>query len=345
MPDVPRELLQAAQAAELQGDTAQAILLLTRAAGLYDVSGASGQAERMRRHAARLAPLQISNSSPLLVAPKALETTGAERGPLAADPSRAAWCSFCCRPATEVGRLVQGATDAFICAACIALATGIRPSIDTLKLSESEPAAELVRLSAQEDLVRLEGELHAGPAFAVVIGPVASGKSAWLARWEALGLGRRWKPEEPLPMPANTCLLVDDVQRLATAERVGLAERIGSRAFVLMLGLDGVAAPETAPGGNGIWASVELERASGGVLPRALCERVTTWRTLGKLQNPDLALLATHWMELLLGSGQAPERVCPEPIWLEWAQSSGRGAHELKALCQRAAHVRSRASK
>ncbi|MCI0668873.1 MAG: ClpX C4-type zinc finger protein [Myxococcaceae bacterium] len=53
-------------------------------------------------------------------APEAPETRAMiERGPSLADPALEAWCSFCCRPGREVGRLVAGPAGAFVCAACV----------------------------------------------------------------------------------------------------------------------------------------------------------------------------------------------------------------------------------
>jgi ClpX C4-type zinc finger len=45
-----------------------------------------------------------------------------ERAPALAEPGLEAWCSFCCRPSREVGRLVAGPAQAFICGSCTELA-------------------------------------------------------------------------------------------------------------------------------------------------------------------------------------------------------------------------------
>ncbi len=42
-----------------------------------------------------------------------------EREPTLADPQAELWCSFCCRPQAEVGRLVAAPTGSFICASCV----------------------------------------------------------------------------------------------------------------------------------------------------------------------------------------------------------------------------------
>ncbi len=43
----------------------------------------------------------------------------AEREVTLADPTAELWCSFCCRPQAEAGRLVGGPTGSFICASCV----------------------------------------------------------------------------------------------------------------------------------------------------------------------------------------------------------------------------------
>jgi len=106
-----REYLRAAQAAEIRGDTVRAIELLRSAAAAYQQAGNQPRAEQMLRHAQRL------EARPLK-APHAVDPELTQRGPTLADPAQAAWCSFCCRPRDEVGRLVAGPAGAFICTAC-----------------------------------------------------------------------------------------------------------------------------------------------------------------------------------------------------------------------------------
>ncbi|MBI3183539.1 MAG: hypothetical protein HYZ28_15485 [Myxococcales bacterium] len=165
MADEVREYVRAAQAAELRGDKAAAVEMLRKAAALYRSAGNQGRALQMLRHARRLddsrqdvadelrrlewipeRPLQQAISpdedgeeerralGPLdavdtgsIVADKQLF----ERGPALADPALQAWCSFCCRPAKESGRLVAGPAGAFICLSCV------RASFDMLAPEEA----------------------------------------------------------------------------------------------------------------------------------------------------------------------------------------------------------------
>jgi hypothetical protein len=148
----PRELLQSAQAAEREGDLERAAALLEQAARLYEETGHPARAAQMRRHVERLglptSPLERprdpdissggderrSESSPLDSKVSDISSgdissgggrTLVERAPALAEPGLDAWCSFCCRPSREVGRLVAGPTQAFICSACTELAASL----------------------------------------------------------------------------------------------------------------------------------------------------------------------------------------------------------------------------
>jgi hypothetical protein len=136
----PRELLQSAQAAEREGDLERAGALLEQAAHLYEQSGHPARAAQMRRHVERLGlgterressrlDTEVSDISSGDIS--SVEASGAEgptlveRAPALADPGLEAWCSFCCRPSREVGRLVAGPAQAFICSACTELAASL----------------------------------------------------------------------------------------------------------------------------------------------------------------------------------------------------------------------------
>jgi len=109
VPEDARELIRLAQAAERSGDLARAEALLEQAAAAEEGAGRGDRAARLRRHARRLSETLPGEAGRGLT----------ERFPVLADPAAAAWCSFCCRPDREVGRLVAGAAGAFICAGCL----------------------------------------------------------------------------------------------------------------------------------------------------------------------------------------------------------------------------------
>jgi len=135
----PRELLQSAQAAEREGDLARASALLEQAARIYESTGHAARAAQMRRHVERLGPAADSGMGGVeepaprgLGGPTEAADPGAlpgldrplmERTPTLADPTLEAWCSFCCRPLREVGALVAGPSHAYVCRACVELAT------------------------------------------------------------------------------------------------------------------------------------------------------------------------------------------------------------------------------
>ena len=106
--DDVRQLVLSAQAAKRVGDLALAQELLEQAARACETAGRLARATQLRRHARRLADtLPGERSKPF-----------PERLPVLADRGQPAWCSFCCRPTAEVGRLVAGPVGAFICHAC-----------------------------------------------------------------------------------------------------------------------------------------------------------------------------------------------------------------------------------
>lgn len=109
MPDDVRQLVMSAQAAERSGELGLAQELLEKAARACEAGGRAARAEQLRRHARRLAEtLPGDTTRPFL-----------ERVPVLAEVAQAAWCSFCCRPGGEVGRLVAGPAGAYICRGCV----------------------------------------------------------------------------------------------------------------------------------------------------------------------------------------------------------------------------------
>jgi ClpX C4-type zinc finger len=115
VPDDVRQLVMSAQAAERVGDLHLAQELLEQAARTCETTGRTARATQLRRHARRLSetlPGEPSRPFP-------------ERLPVLADSSQPAWCSFCCRPGSEVGSLVAGPVGAYICRSCTERAAGL----------------------------------------------------------------------------------------------------------------------------------------------------------------------------------------------------------------------------
>jgi hypothetical protein len=124
MPSDVREYLQAAQAAEIRGDNARAVYLLQKAAELYENAGNRQRSEQMLRHISRLqaAPpkpaREMETVAPLAPQRQPRPSQLVQRGPTLADPGIDAGCSFCGRPAKELGPLIAGPAGAYICRAC-----------------------------------------------------------------------------------------------------------------------------------------------------------------------------------------------------------------------------------
>jgi len=185
-----RSLLANAQAAEVRGDKAEAGRILREAASYYRERQQLTQAARMLRQARKAEGLPEEPEEDESVfgfeAPDRVLVE--QRTPQLADPSVDAWCSFCCKPKSEVGALVAGPAGSFICAGCTEISTklngaqnetpspverervGVRAEWSITKLTHELPAQQ----RATQRLTRLRS------SFTLVIGPAGSGKSAWL---------------------------------------------------------------------------------------------------------------------------------------------------------------------
>lgn len=367
----PRELLQSAQAAEREGDLARAGSLLEQAARIYDSTGHLARAARMRRHVERLGPAARAgahgvedrpvgraevNGRPEALRLEALPAEGralVERTPSLADPALEAWCSFCCRPSREVGALVAGPAQAYVCRGCVELASSILASAPPAELlaapadsplrpgplrssdghrapSARDRAADLgpQPLPTQSEAVaRIEAALVAGHARVLLVGAAGSGKSTWLQSWVLRGLGTSWDGTEPLP--EHGALLVDDVDRIEPAARRQLARLLRARPVVLALDAT-LPEPEQEVGGRRVHAPEQVELLAGSWLPGPVLDGLTLER-FGAPGEPELRLLAGRW--------RAPDGSSPPPDTLEealrLAVRSARAAHALHALLLR----------
>ena len=379
----PRELLQSAQAAEREGDLARASALLEQAARIYESTGHSARAAQMRRHVERLGPAANSRARGVeeptlgrLDAPTGVADPDAlpgldrplmERTPTLADPTLEAWCSFCCRPSREVGALVAGPSHAYVCRACVELATTLldgggmlgAPGLEELGPSredvdgglpatrrlrafdsargasspvqhrtESPRAAQAEPLPTQvEAVARIEAALAAGHARVLLVGAAGSGKSTWLRTWAGRGLGTAW--DGILPLPEHGPILVDDVDRLEPSARRQLARVLPTRAVVLALDAT-LPEPEQQVGGRRVHAPEQVESLAGSWLPGPVLDGLTLecFRAPGE---DELRLLAERW--------RAPDGSPAQPDALEealrLAVRSSRAAHALHALLLR----------
>jgi ClpX C4-type zinc finger protein len=422
-----REVIRAAQAAELGGDKPRAIELLRLAADLCRRSGNKPRAEQLLRYALRLDPsrkeleeelrqwereepapppepepdegghepgvfvlaedtssslqealreaelsmdrrtrpvalaVEVMRSAVISVPvpedphpnplPKGEGAAGAEgegafieRGPTRADPSLDAWCSFCCRPRSEVGALVAGPAGAFICSACIgesgALLGGVASVAPVARIQAPAPqrpvSAELVgQVQAREGLER---GLEAGVRRVLLLGPEGSGKSTWMRALVEQGRGVLVTPESLDRAPVDAVLLVEDVDRLPLAEQASLSALLSRHpACTVLMTAQGVPVASglallSDSGRVSVPTTAALSEAVRGSLPVALLEQVQLFVTLTAPGVEDLIEIARRQLAAR-GDAQLSDEVLTA-LATEAARSP-RSGHELRALLAR----------
>ncbi len=201
--------MAAAQQAETRGDRPEATRLLRSAADWYQHRNLSTRAQQMLRQARRVAgeavelaaderlgfgdELEEDGPVPKYELPEGLvdrlldepsRPLVEQRGPAAADPALDAWCSFCCRPKSEVGALVAGPAGAFICAGCVGRSAQLVGAAPTGRC-EAGAAADALLPTQRRALERVR---RRKPRFVLVIGVEGSGKSTLLKHLRDDGL-------------------------------------------------------------------------------------------------------------------------------------------------------------
>jgi hypothetical protein len=381
----PRELLQSAQAAEREGDLARAGALLEQAARIYDSTGHTARAAQMRRHVDRLGLVARAAARGVEEPPggrngrsegtKDLEMLpGAdralvERTPTLADPALEAWCSFCCRPSREVGALVAGPAQAYVCRGCVELAAsllaGVAPSQDSARpaaTGEARPTGS-VRGSASQIPNRTGtsgplpawdtkvGSRHAEevrpeplPAQAEAVKRIEAALAAGHARVLLVGAAGSGKTtwlhtwasrglgtswDGTEALPEHGALLVDDVDRLEPSARRQLARVLRTRPIVLALDAT-LPEPGEKVGGRRVHAPEQVESLAGSWLPGPVLDGLTL-ECFRAPGEEELRLLAERW--------RAPDGSPAQADALEEALRlsvrSARAAHALHALLLR----------
>ena len=135
---------------------------------------------------------------------KPVELQDFERAPAIADPSVDAWCSFCCRPKTEVGEMVAGPAGAFICGACLGIGAAL---LDGAAPPPPKPVSRAAPTAAH-DLPSQAKARHRwatrAPRVALVIGPAGSGKTSF-----ARSLGEPVRTPLARAQPIGELLVID----------------------------------------------------------------------------------------------------------------------------------------
>jgi hypothetical protein len=346
-----RALLSAAQQAEIRGDVAEAARLLRSAAGYYRERQLMSRALQMLRHARRvegLPPDEALEETPPSapgdelgfgdsLLPEASPRTPAvelrglveARGPQRGDPSVDAWCSFCCRPGSEVGLLIAGPAGAFICGACVEACRALQggDGAGPAPVADVSPAAPPHALPAQaEARSRLE---RARPRLALVIGPEGAGKSALLR-----ALGRPVTP--PLARLEGELALVDLAAPLSAVDEGALLQWLDEhprrRAVLAVRGPvpQPVLVLQGEQGAEPVFDTAALAEVVTQLSPAGLA-RVDGVLPLASPDRPALEALARALLE---ARGVAlPEDALAQVV--EVAQRAGRGAHELAAVIAR----------
>jgi hypothetical protein len=263
-----------------------------------------------------------------------------ERGPTRADPALDAWCSFCCRPHTEVGSLVAGPAGAFICVACIgesgALLGGVAPVVPRARVVRPLPFELVGQESARAGLER---GLEAGLRHVLLLGPEGSGKSTWLRALAEQGRGVLGFLSAVDNAPAELALLVEDVDRLPPADQAALAAFLARHPErTVVMTARGASAKASGPvlvsdsGRLPVPTTTVLSEAVEGSLPVALLERV---RLLVSLASPSLEELIEIARRQLAAREdcQLSEEVLV--ALATEASRSPRSGHELRALLAR----------
>ncbi len=375
-----REYLRAAQEAELRGDKAQAISLLRKAALVYKGSGSGARALQMLRHAQRLgdtseevvremktlewAPENAiaraigasddghdpsADETQVLLAPlDEIDTEPSrraliERGPTRADPSLAAWCSFCCKPKDEVGPLVAGPAGAFICERCLVESSQLlgvssvspEPKPKPLPVAPMAPVA--LELIGQAEAVKLlDAALRVGLKWVLLLGPEGSGKTTCLRSLASQGLGvhARSAHEVKSAAPGQRLLLdADDADALA-----GLVALSADVPVTVVLAMRGALPPAAVQlqQDQGVFpfhSARALTEATQGRLPPRFADRIEVAvgfqaLTVAELAEVGRGLLARRAAELDV-SDELLQALAAQ------AHASGRGGREMESLLMR----------
>jgi hypothetical protein len=317
-----------------------------------DLHGASQRALEWARDVepiladAEAMSLQESAAPPELAQESASsEPSMFDRGPTRADPALDAWCSFCCRPRSEVGEMVAGPTGSFICAACVG------ESQTLLGLERAEPSARpkparrreepgaLELVGQQEARSLLTRGLEAGARRLLVIGPEGSGKSVWFQQMVSQELGTLVTVDVLEQGAGGSVLLVEDVDRLSPELQARLTAFLARHPerTVLMSARGGPDVPSFlmhgAAGSLPMFTSFELFRALREAVPVALLDQIQLVIPMQQPSQADFIEIARRRL-----AARGSEVTLSDDVLAALAAAAGRWprlGHELTAMLGR----------
>jgi hypothetical protein len=269
-----------------------------------------------------------------------------ERGPTRADPALAAWCSFCCRPHTEVGELVAGPSGSYICRACVGESEGLLGDVKAVPRLVREPAAParekpgaLELIGQDEARALLETALEAGVRRLLLLGSEGVGKTTWLHSLQGQGRGMLVTVDALAQASATEMLLVEDVDRLSPEAQAVLTAFLARQPerTVLMTARGTLEAPglelRNSKARLPLHTTAALAEAVGGALPVALLEQVQLAVALRAPTKKEFMEIA-RWRLALRTPAVSVTNDVLATLAAEAARSS-RAGHELQALLSR----------
>jgi hypothetical protein len=269
-----------------------------------------------------------------------------ERGPTRADPAIDAWCSFCCRPRTEVGELVAGPTGSFICTACVGESRSLLGLEDVPGASRARPvrraddsSGALGLVGQEEARALLERALRAGVRRLLVVGAEGTGKTVWFQELARQEFGALVTIEALEQGSGGPVVLVEDVDRLPAEAVSRLASFLARHPdrTVVMSARGSLEAPSFVLQGEAgslpVLSTRVLSQAVAGTVLVALLEQIQL--AVG-LQVPTQA----EFMEIARRrlAARAPELTVTDEVLAAIATEAGsspRAGHELSALLAR----------
>jgi hypothetical protein len=269
-----------------------------------------------------------------------------ERGPTRADAALDAWCSFCCRPRSEVGDLVAGPTGSFICAGCLSESVSLLADVTPVPLPARQrpveaPGAFMALVGQAEAQALLERALKTGARCLLAIGPEGCGKSVWFQQLQRQERGVLASLSALEQAPTSQPLLLEDVDRMDAEAHASLAAFLSRHPrHTVVLSARGLCPDSRGPvlrndsGALPVPTTAALAQAvRGTTIPVSLLEHVQVLLPLHAPSQAEFMEIARKRLALREPAVSLSEDVLG--VFAAEAVRSPRGGHELHALLNR----------